>query len=74
MLQHVVTNRAQLIAAIRASAKQTFAEAKKNPVHIQCGTANYAFKEGIQEHRGEQIIKTILATSKKAFDVPEVLL
>ena len=74
MLQHVVTNRAQLVAAIKASTKQTFEEARANPVHIQCGTTNYAFKEGLHHKRAAEIIHKILRTSKAAFEVKDTLL
>ena len=74
MLEHTVTNRAELVAAVRAAAQTTHAEARKNPVHITCGTTAYRFPNGLHTSRAEQIVRNILRTTKKAFEVPEVLL
>lgn len=56
---HVVNTRAELIAAVRASAQPTYELAKRNPVLIQFGRATYTFKEGIHEQRAIQIEKNI---------------
>lgn len=55
----VVTNKLQLIAAIRAAAHPTYDEARKDPVTIRFGTCVYTFKEGIHEKRAEEIVKNI---------------
>ena len=74
MLAHTVTNRAELVAAVRAAAQTTHAEARKTPVRITCGTTEYHFPNGLHTSRAEQIVRNILRTTKKAFDVKEVLL
>jgi hypothetical protein len=69
MLEYVVHNREELIAAIKAASQPTYAEARNNPVRITNGSTVFKFKEGIQEDRGLRIISNIRAISKKAFDI-----
>lgn len=69
MLEYEVENRAGLVAAIKAAAQPSFAEARNNPVQIKCAGTTYDFKEGIQHNRAETLIRRIMDTSKKAFEV-----
>lgn len=66
----IVHSRDQLVAAIRAAARPSFAEAKAAPAHIVLlGKTEYHFNEGIHETRANQIVRQILKTSKSAFKV-----
>lgn len=69
MLEYVVENRAGVVAAVKAATQPTFEKAKENPVQIVCGSTTYSFKEGIHETRAKQLLKKIMDTSKKAFEV-----
>ena len=76
-LKYEVTSRSELIAAVKAAACPTYAEARNNPVTIKAGTTTYRFKEGIQADRGTAIINNIQRTTTKAFNVtnqPELAL
>lgn len=73
MLEHVVSNKAELVAAVRAAAQTTFQAAHANPVRITLGSAVYRFPHGIHETRAEQIVRNIMRTSAKAFNVKESL-
>lgn len=69
MLEYEVTNRAGMVAAVKAAAQPTFEQAKQNPVQIKCGGTTYSFKEGISEQRAKALLQRIMETSKKAFEV-----
>lgn len=73
MMQFEVDNRAQLVAAIRAVAQPSYREARENPARIQLGTTQYNFPNGLQERMANTIVRNIMRTTAKAFNVPEVL-
>lgn len=74
MMQFEVNNRVQLVAAIRAIAQPTFEKAHENPARIQLGTTQYNFPNGIQERRANTIVRNIMRTTAKAFNVPAEVL
>lgn len=69
MNEFVVTNKDELLAAIKAAASHTHAEARQNPVVIELlGTScRYFFKEGLTERRAEAICQRISKTPARAF-------
>ena len=69
MLEYKVNSKAELIAAISASAQPTYAEARNNPVKISLGSTKYRFEGGIHEERAKQVINNIRRLSAQAFDV-----
>ena len=73
MDEHIVSSKAQLVAAIKAAAQPTYEKAKANPLGIICGSARYTFKEGIHESRARRIIASINRLSPVAFNVKETL-
>ena len=66
---HIVENKTQLEALLRAAAEPTAAMAKLSPFKVRCGTTKYIFREGLTEHRALQIIREIRRTSAKAFSI-----
>lgn len=62
-----VTSKAQLVAALKASAHDSFAEAKQNPFEIALGRTKYTFKEGLHTQRLDAILSTIGALPVSAF-------
>jgi len=69
MLEYEVNNREELVAAIKAAAQPSFAEARNNPVKITLGKTRYALPNGVQEDRAAQITRNIMRTSASAFKV-----
>ncbi len=68
----VVHSQKQLVAAIKAAARLTYAEAKDAPALIVLGKARYSFPEGLTDRRAAEIAHNIMRTSASAFRVPEV--
>lgn len=68
-MYHVVNNRNELCAAIKASAQETFEAAQANPVDIHLGSTVYRFPKGIHERRVQQLLANIRTQPAKAFDV-----
>ena len=69
MDQHTVTSRDGMVAAVKASAQQTYEEARKHPFEIECGTAKFTFKEGVTERRADTLLRNISKVSKRYFEV-----
>lgn len=69
MDRHIVNTRDELGAAIRASACETFAEARVTPFEVTCGTAKYTFKEGVTERRADTLLRRISKVPKRHFEV-----
>ena len=69
MNEFTVTNKQELMAAIRAAAMPSHWEARANPVKIELlGTScRYLFPDGIQESRAEAICRRINKTPAGAF-------
>ena len=59
MLFYEVSSKAELKAAIQASAQVSFEAAKANPVQIHFGTCKYRFPEGIHERRAKKLVREI---------------
>lgn len=57
-----VYTKPQLMAAIRACACLTHAEAKRNPATIVWGSTTYTFKDGLHERRANIIVRNIRRT------------
>jgi hypothetical protein len=60
----IVTSIKALIAAIRAAAHPTYAEAVKNPVTIRFRTTTYTFNKGIHEKQAEQLATQIARNTR----------
>lgn len=59
MLFYEVNTKAELKAAIQASAQVSFEAAKANPVQIHFGTCKYRFPNGVRESRAKQLVREI---------------
>lgn len=65
----VVESRAQLIAAVQAGARATFAMAREAPFAIRLGKTMYSFPVGVCQGRADQITANIKRHSPAAFKV-----
>ena len=68
MDEMVVFTKPQLVAAIKAGARDTFADAAANPFTVTLGSTVYTFKEGLHERRSKAIITQIRRTPAAAFN------
>lgn len=62
-----VTDKPQLVAALKAGSRETFELAKENPFEVRLGRATYTFKEGLHERRAKAIIREVHRTPAAAF-------
>lgn len=69
MDQHTVTSSEGMVAAVKASAQQTYEEARKHPFEIECGTTKFTFKEGVTDRRADTIVANLRRVSKRYFEV-----
>lgn len=65
----VVESRAQLIAAVQAGARATFAMAREAPFMIRLGKTMYSFPSGVCQQRADQIAVSIKRYSPAVFKV-----
>ena len=66
---HTVHNKAQLIAAIRASAVPVRNTPEWSPVCIRLGRTRYTFKDGITDESAQRLAREIRRTPARVFAV-----
>ena len=69
MVTMEVQSKGQLVAALKAGMRESFAEAKNNPFEVKLGTCTYTFKAGLHERRAAAIIRNIHRTPAAAFSL-----
>ena len=69
MNEFEVSNKGELIAAVRAAAVHTHEEARRNPVTIRLlnTSCRYLFKDGITERRADKLVRDLKRLPSRAF-------
>lgn len=67
MDRNEVTTKAQLVAALKASAHDNYTDARRHPFEIKLGTTTYTFGAGLHTQRLSKILRNMGAMPASAF-------